>query len=189
MDAGSPKLTKIVRKHKKTHSPTHISIMKIVIVGGVAGGASAAARARRLSETTEILLLQSGPDVSYASCGMPYFIGGEITSRKAMAVQTPASLHNRLNITVRVRQRVTTIDTANKQLTVTNEDLDHSTYTETYDELILAVGAAPLKPPIPGIDRPGLFALRNLTDMVGLLYYTKRFLSLAFMKGIRCSVS
>jgi len=140
--------------------------MKIVIVGGVAGGASAAARARRLSETAEILLLQSGPDVSFASCGMPYYIGGEITNRSSMAVQTPASLHNRLNITVKVLQRVTAIDTAHKQLTVTNEAGDHSTYNESYDELILAVGASPLKPPIAGIDRPGLFALRNLTDMV-----------------------
>ena len=148
--------------------------MKIVIVGGVAGGASAAARARRLSEAAEILLLQSGPDVSFASCGMPYFIGGEIKNRKAMAVQTPDSLHNRLNITVRVRQRVTAIDTATKKVTVTNEDGDHSTYTETYDELILAVGASPLMPPIPGIERPGLFVLRNLTDMVRVLWWETR---------------
>jgi len=140
--------------------------MKIVIVGGVAGGASAAARARRLSESAEILLLQSGPDVSFASCGMPYFIGGEIQDRGSMAVQTPGSLHDRLNIQVRVLQRVTGIDTTHKQLTVTNEAGDHTVYQESYDELILAVGASPLKPPIPGIERPGLFALRNLTDMV-----------------------
>lgn len=146
--------------------------MKIVIVGGVAGGASAAARARRLNEHCEILLLQSGPDVSFASCGMPYFIGGEIRDRSSMAVQTPTSLHRRLRITVRVLQRVTAIDTANKQLTVTSEAADQTTYTESYDELILAVGASPLKPPIAGIDRPGLFSLRNLTDMVSLLSLT-----------------
>jgi len=158
--------------------------MKIVIVGGVAGGASAAARARRLSETAEILLLQSGPDVSFASCGMPYFIGGEITNRQAMAVQTPTSLHNRLNITVKVMQRVTAIDTAQKQLTVTNE-ADQTTYTESYDELILAVGASPLKPPIAGIDRPGLFALRNLTDMVSLLIIVRMIFGIScFFSGL-----
>lgn len=138
--------------------------MKIVIVGGVAGGASAAARARRLDETAEIVLLQSGPDVSFASCGMPYFIGGEITNRGAMAVQTPASLRNRLNLDVRVNTRVTRIDTT-EQVVETLNQVTEETCIESYDELVLAVGAEPFTPPIPGIDRPGLFALRNLQDM------------------------
>lgn len=138
--------------------------MKIVIVGGVAGGASAAARARRLDEHAEIVLLQSGPDVSFASCGMPYYIGGEITDRAKMAVQTPASLRDRLNLDVRVDTRVTEIKTSEKCLVATNEKTGE-TFTEAYDHLILAVGASPLKPPIPGINRPGLFALRNLEDM------------------------
>jgi NADPH-dependent 2,4-dienoyl-CoA reductase/sulfur reductase-like enzyme len=138
--------------------------MKIVIIGGVAGGASAAARARRHDEHAEIILLQSGPDVSYASCGMPYFIGGEITDRHAMAVQTPATLNAKLNLDVRVNVRVSKIDTANKSVSGKNEKSGEE-FSETYDELILAVGAAPLKPPIPGIDLPSLFALRNLEDM------------------------
>jgi NADPH-dependent 2,4-dienoyl-CoA reductase/sulfur reductase-like enzyme len=138
--------------------------MKLVIVGGVAGGASAAARARRLDEHAEILLLQSGPDVSYASCGMPYYIGGEITCRASMSVQTPQSLHDRLNITVRTQVRVTKIDTERKMIDVLNERTGESV-VESYDQLILAVGAMPFKPNIAGIDRPGLFALRNLEDM------------------------
>lgn len=138
--------------------------MKIVIIGGVAGGASAAARARRLDENAEIVLLQSGPDVSYASCGMPYFIGGEIADRKKMAVQTPKSLHDRLELDVRVNTRVQNIDTSTKKVQARNESTGE-TYEEAYDHLILAVGAEPFKPPIPGIDRPGLFSLRSLQDM------------------------
>jgi len=132
--------------------------MKIVIIGGVAGGASAAARARRLDESAEILLLQSGPDVSFASCGMPYFVGGEITDQKSMAVQTPQSLYEKLNLDVRINTRVVKIDKDSKSITARNEESGEE-YDESYDELILAVGAAPLKPPIPGIDRPALFTL------------------------------
>jgi NADPH-dependent 2,4-dienoyl-CoA reductase/sulfur reductase-like enzyme/rhodanese-related sulfurtransferase len=138
--------------------------MKIVIIGGVAGGASAAARARRLDENAEIVLLQSGPDVSYASCGMPYFIGGEISDRKTMSVQTPQTLHDRLDLDVRVNTRAFDIDTVGKTVRARNEQTGE-TYNETYDHLILAVGAAPFKPSIPGIDRPGLFSLRSLQDM------------------------
>ncbi|CAB9528973.1 A disulfide reductase [Seminavis robusta] len=138
--------------------------MKIVIIGGVAGGASAAARARRHDEKAEIILLQSGPDISYASCGMPYFIGGEIKNRHSMAVQTPASLYAKLRIDVRVNVRVTAIDTEKKEISGHNERTSDK-FSESYDELILAVGAAPLKPPIPGIDLPSLFSLRNLEDM------------------------
>jgi len=138
--------------------------MKIVIIGGVAGGASAAARARRMSEDAEIILLQRDKDVSYASCGMPYFIGGEIKNRAGMAVQTPTSLRERLNLDVRVSTSVEEIKVNDKKVVAKSLETGE-TYEETYDELILTVGAAPLKPPIPGIDRPGLFALRNLQDM------------------------
>ena len=138
--------------------------MKIVIVGGVAGGASAAARARRLDEDAEIVLLQSGDSVSYASCGMPYFIGGEITDRKSMAVQTPESLRARLDLDVRVNTRVVDIHTMQQEVVARNEKTGEM-YTESYDHLVLAVGAGPFKPPIKGIDRPGLFSLRNLQDM------------------------
>jgi hypothetical protein len=101
----------------------------------------AAARARRLDETTEIVLLQNGPDVSFASCGMPYFIGGEITDRDQMAVQTPESLRRRFNIDVQVNTRVTNIDTENKTVTATDETQPDSQTTISYDELILAVGS------------------------------------------------
>jgi len=138
--------------------------MKVVIIGGVAGGASAAARLRRLDESAEILLLQSGPDVSFASCGMPYFIGGEIKDRSSMAVQTPQSLNTRLNINVQVNTRVEEINTESKTIVAKNERTG-VTLTSTYDHLVLAVGAEPFKPPIPGINGPGLFALRNLEDM------------------------
>ncbi|KAG5190077.1 hypothetical protein JKP88DRAFT_299693 [Tribonema minus] len=138
---------------------------KIVIIGGVAGGASAAARCRRLDEFAEILLLQSGPDVSFASCGMPYYIGGEIKDRAKLAVQTPASLRARLAIDVRVNVRVDAIDTAAKTVSARDERTG-DTFDASYDDLVIAVGAAPFKPPVPGIDtRPGLFALRNLDDM------------------------
>ena len=138
--------------------------MKIVIIGGVAAGASAAARARRHDEHAEIILLQSGPDISYASCGMPYFIGGEIKDRNTMAVQTPASLDAKLKIDVRVNVRVTAIETDKKSITAKNER-SNAVFSEHYDELVLAVGAEPLKPPIPGINLPSLFSLRNLEDM------------------------
>jgi NADPH-dependent 2,4-dienoyl-CoA reductase/sulfur reductase-like enzyme/rhodanese-related sulfurtransferase len=147
--------------------------MKIVIIGGVAGGASAAARARRLDETAEIVLLQSGPDVSFASCGMPYFVGGEITDRASMAVQTPQSLHDKLNLDVRVNTRVIQIDTTDNKVKARNEQ-SGAEYDETYDHLILAVGAAPFKPPIPGIDRPGLFSLRNLQDMDAIVQWIEK---------------
>ncbi len=139
--------------------------IKLVIIGGVAAGASSAARARRLDETAEIILLQSGPDVSFASCGMPYYIGGEIHDRNQMAVQTPESLRKRFNIDVRVNTRVTKIDTENKIVIASDETKPGSQSKINYDELVLAVGSEPLKPPIPGITRKGLFALRNLQDM------------------------
>lgn len=138
--------------------------MKIVIVGGVAGGASAAARARRLSEDAEIVLVERGPDVSFANCGLPYYIGGKITDRDKLLVVTPERLETRFKLDVRVRSSVEAID--RKAKTVRIRDLGSGKeYEESYDKLILAPGAAPLRPPIPGIDLPGIFTLRNLQDM------------------------
>ena len=162
--------------------------MKLVIIGGVAGGASAAARARRLDENAEIILLQSGPDVSFASCGMPYFIGGEIKDRAQMAVQTPESLHDRLNLDVRVNTRVIKIDKDNQKVEARNEQTGE-VYEETYDHLILAVGAAPFKPPIPGIDRPGLFSLRNLQDMDAIVQWIERESNKMPMGDMHCVVA
>lgn len=138
--------------------------MKLVIVGGVAGGASAAARARRLSETAEIVLFERGPDVSFANCGLPYYVGGEIADRKKLLVTTPELLRTRFGLDVRTRSSVEAIDRAAK--TVRVRDLASGrTYDETYDRLILAPGAAPVRPPLPGIDLPGILSLRNLHDV------------------------
>ena len=138
--------------------------MKLLIVGGVAGGASAAARARRLSEDAEIILFERGPDVSFANCGLPYYIGGEIAERKKLLVTTPEMLRSRFKLDVRTRSSVEAIDRTARKVRV--RDLASGReYEETYDKLILAPGAAPLRPPIPGIDLPGIFTLRNLQDV------------------------
>jgi NADPH-dependent 2,4-dienoyl-CoA reductase/sulfur reductase-like enzyme/rhodanese-related sulfurtransferase len=138
--------------------------MKLVIVGGVAGGASAATRARRLSEEAEIVLFERGPDVSFANCGLPYHIGGEIADRKKLLVTTPERLQARFRLDVRVRSSVESIDRAAKKVRI--RDLASGReYDESYDELILSPGAAPVRPPVPGVDLPGIFTLRNLQDM------------------------
>lgn len=138
--------------------------MKLLIVGGVAGGASAAARARRLSEEAEIVLFERGPDVSFANCGLPYYVGGTIAERGKLLVTTPERLRTRFRLDVRTHSSVEAIDRIAK--TVRVRDLASGReYEEGYDKLILAPGAAPLRPPIPGIDLPGVFTLRNLQDV------------------------
>ena len=138
--------------------------MKLVIVGGVAGGASAAARARRLDENAEIVLFERGEYVSFANCGMPYHIGGEIKERDDLLVATPQRLKDRYNIDVRLRSEVTAVDVRSKTIEVT--DLQNGrNYQESYDKLILSPGAKPVVPPIPGVDLPGVFTLRDMLDM------------------------
>ena len=137
--------------------------MKLLIVGGVAGGASAAARARRLSEDAHIVLFERGPDVSFANCGLPYYVGGQIAEREKLLVTKPALLRSRFNLDVRTQSSVESIDRTKK--TVRVRDLASGReYEEPYDKLILATGAAPFRPAIPGIDLPGVFTLRNLQD-------------------------
>ena len=137
--------------------------MKLLIIGGVAGGASAAARSRRLSEDADIVVFERGPDVSFANCGLPYYIGGEIAERDELLVTTPGRLRSRFKLDVRTRSSVEAIDRIAK--TVRVRDLaSEREYDETYDKLILATGAAPFRPSIPGIDLPGVFTLRNLQD-------------------------
>ena len=138
--------------------------MKLLIIGGVAGGASAATRARRLSEDAHIVLFERGPDVSFANCGLPYYLGGEIAERDKLLVVTPERLRDRFRLDVRARTSVEAIDRVGKKVRV--RDLASGReYEESYDKLILAPGAAPLRPPLPGIDLPGIFTLRNLQDM------------------------
>lgn len=136
---------------------------RVVIVGGVAGGMSAAARLRRLDEQAHIIVFERGGHVSFANCGLPYFLGGEITEFNKLLVQTPGRLKEVFNLDVRVRSEVIRIDRAAREVEV--RDLSSGrVYREGYDALILATGAAPLTPPLPGLDRPGHFTLRNLDD-------------------------
>lgn len=137
--------------------------MKIVIVGGVAGGASAAARARRLDESAEIVLIERGSDPSFANCGMPYYIGGEIAERGKLLVTPVARLEARYRLDVRPRSQVESIDRVAKRVTVRNL-ASGDVYGESYDKLILSPGAAPYRPALPGVDLPGIFTLRNLDD-------------------------
>ena len=136
--------------------------MKYLIIGGVAGGATAAARIRRLSEDAEIILFEKGDHISYANCGLPYYIGGVIAEREKLLVQTPESFGTRFNIDVRVKSEVTAINPEAKTVTVTAPD--GSEYTESYDKLLLSPGASPVRPPLPGIDIEGIYTLRNVAD-------------------------
>ena len=136
--------------------------MKHVIIGGVAGGATAAARIRRADESAEIILLEKGKYISYANCGLPYYIGGVIADRDKLFVQTPEGFGKRFNIDVRVENEVTAIDTAAK--TVTVKKADGTSYTESYDKLLLSPGSNPVVPPLKGIDSEGIFTLRNVDD-------------------------
>ncbi|HCZ9271454.1 TPA: FAD-dependent oxidoreductase [Vibrio alginolyticus] len=137
---------------------------KILIVGGVAGGASAAARARRLSEDAQIIMFERGSFVSFANCGLPYHIGGDIKDRSKLLLQTPESFLARFNVDVRVMNEVISIDRHNKLVTVKNL-IDSSEYEENYDFLLLSPGAGPIVPPIKGIDNPLTHSLRNIPDM------------------------
>lgn len=137
--------------------------MKIVIIGGVAGGASAAARARRLGEDAEIVVLEKGGYPSFANCGLPYYVGGEIERREKLLVAPLSMLKERHRLDVRVRSEATKIDRANKIVSVTNLE-NGQEYTESYDKLIIATGASPFRPPIPGIQSERIVALRDLND-------------------------
>ncbi|EKS7765292.1 FAD-dependent oxidoreductase [Edwardsiella piscicida] len=144
--------------------------MKIVIVGGVAGGASAAVRARRLSETAQIIVLDRGEYASFANCGLPYHIGGEIPQRDSLLLKTPQDFRQRFNVEVRVRHDVLSIDPQGKTVEV-RDSASGKTYRESYDRLLLSCGAAPLVPPLPGIASPGVFTLRSINDMDAILAY------------------
>ncbi len=137
---------------------------KILIIGGVAGGASAAARARRLDESAQIIIFERGPYISFANCGLPYHIGGEIKERSDLLLQTPESFLARFNVDVRIMNEVLSINRAEKTLTVRNT-LDNSEYIESYDFLLLSPGAGPIVPPIAGINNPLTHSLRNIPDM------------------------
>lgn len=145
--------------------------MKIVIIGGVAGGATTAARIRRKNEGVNIILLEKGKYISYANCGLPYYIGGVIQEREKLFVQTPASFSRRFNVDVRTENEVLTINKEDKNVTV--RKADGSTYTESYDKLVLSTGAVPVKPALSGIDIEGIFTLRNVSDTDRIKTFTQ----------------
>lgn len=137
---------------------------KILIIGGVAAGATAAAKARRLSPDAEITMLEAGPDISFANCGLPYFIGGDIKSRSKLILQSPESFHDQYNVDVFIHTRATKIDRSNKLVTALNTLTGEERNFE-YSKLILAQGGRPINPPIPGADSDHVFSLWTLDDM------------------------
>lgn len=137
--------------------------LKVLVVGGVAGGASAAARLRRLDENAEIILFEKGEHISFANCGLPYYIGNVITEKDKLLVQTPEKMHERFNIDVRINSEVIQIVPKQKIVKVYNH-AEKTTYTESYDKLVLSPGAEPVRPPIPGIESERIFTLRNIPD-------------------------
>lgn len=145
--------------------------MKHLIIGGVAGGATAAARIRRVSESDDIVLFEKGEYISYANCGLPYYIGGTIADRDRLFVQTPEAFGRRFNIDVRVRSEVLSIDKEAKKVKVKSPD--GSVYEESYDKLLMSPGAMPLIPPLPAIGSEGIFTLRNVADTDAVKSYMK----------------
>lgn len=136
--------------------------MKYVIIGGVAGGATAAARLRRIDEKAEIIMLEKGKYISYANCGLPYYIGGVIEDRQKLLVQTPEGFASRFRIDVRIENEVMEVYPDSKSLKIrSSEGVE---YTESYDKLLLSPGANPVRPPLEGIDSEGIFVLRNVED-------------------------
>ena len=136
--------------------------MKYVIIGGVAGGATAAARLRRIDENAEIIMLEKGKYISYANCGLPYYIGGVIEDPQKLLVQSPEAFSKRFRIDVRVENEVVEIHPKEKMLKIRRGD--GIEYTENYDKLLLSPGANPVRPPLGGIDSEGIFVLRNVED-------------------------
>jgi NADPH-dependent 2,4-dienoyl-CoA reductase/sulfur reductase-like enzyme/rhodanese-related sulfurtransferase len=146
-----------------THSPNPSPSRRILIVGGVAGGASCAARLRRLDESLEIVIFDRGPYVAFANCGLPYYVGDIIADERKLLVASPEMFRERFNIHVHTNTDVTGIDRPARAITVRDLSTGQSR-TERYDALVLSPGAAPIRPPLPGVDLPGVFAVRNIPD-------------------------
>ena len=147
--------------------------MKYVIIGAVAGGASTAARLRRNDELAEIVIFEKGEYISYANCGLPYYIGNVITNRNALFVQTATSFNKRFNIDVRTLTEVTEINRSSKTVTARNQ-ITGEVYEESYDKLVLSPGAEPVRPPLPGITANGIFTLRNVADTDFIKAYVQK---------------
>lgn len=148
--------------------------MKVLIVGGVAGGASAAARLRRLDEQAEIIMFERGEYISYANCGLPYYVGGKIKEKSALTLQTPKSFNSRFGVDVRINSEVTEIDPKAKTVTVENK-ATNEIYKESYDKLILSMGAEPVKPSIPGLGSDKVFTIRTIPDTYKIKEYIDKY--------------
>jgi len=148
--------------------------LKTVIIGGVAGGASTAARLRRLDEKVEIIIIEGGEYISYANCGLPYYIGGTIKVRDNLLVMSPQRFKEWFNIEVRVNNEALSIDRAKKEIIIMNQSTGVK-YNESYDYLVLSPGAEPLRPPLPGIDSPGIFSLRTIPDTDRIYNYIQEY--------------
>ncbi len=144
--------------------------MKVIIVGGVAGGATAAARLRRLDEEAEIMIIDRGSHVSFANCGLPYYLGDVIKDQEDLILQTPQGFKEKYNVEVRLRNEVTGLDAKNKTIAVRNLDTGEA-YEESYDNLVLSPGASPIVPPIEGARLPGVFTLRTVPDTLAIDHY------------------
>lgn len=144
--------------------------MKVVIIGGVAGGATAAARIRRLDETAQIVVFEKSGFISYANCGLPYYIGGTINNKAALTLQTPESFYSRFRVDMRVHHEVTAINADNKTVTVTNLRTGEK-FEESYDKLLISTGAKPTTPPFEGINRNNIFTLRTVEDTLKIKDY------------------
>ena len=147
--------------------------MKVIIIGGVAGGASCAARLRRLDENAEIIMVERGPHVSYANCGLPYYVGGSIEEESSLLVATEQMFHAVYNVDARTSCEVVGIDSQQKTVELKNQ-ISGETSTESYDKLVLSPGAAPIRPPLPGIDLPGIFSVRTVADAVDIRKWLER---------------
>ena len=156
--------------------------MKILIIGGVAGGATAAARLRRLSEENEIIIFEKGEHVSFANCGLPYHIGGVIVDRSKLLLHTPTSLKTRFNLDVRIFNEVLKINKEEKTVEVKNL-ITKEIYTENYDTLLLSTGAEPFRPNIPGINSDKIMTLRNVVDMDRIIAKTNNLKNIAVVGG------
>jgi len=147
-----------------------MKVKKVVIVGGVAGGASAAAKARRCSEDVEIIMYEKGPDISYANCGLPYYLSGVIQRREDLLITTSQFFHRRFRVDARTRREVVRIDREKKIVIAKDLDTDQME-EESYDRLILAPGSHTIMPPVPGIDLPFVFTLKTLEDTDRIFNY------------------
>lgn len=147
--------------------------MKVVIVGGVAGGATAAARIRRLDENAEVVVFERSGYVSYANCGLPYYIGGVIEDPAELTLQTPESFWRRFRIDMRVRHEVTAVHPERKTVSVRNLGTGEE-FEESYDKLLLSPGAKPMQPPLPGVGLDRLFTLRTVEDTLAIRNFVER---------------